>query len=172
VQCHLADTSGLASWFEAQAEALDSALAEWGEPPAEPQRLDVDGRVRWSFSLSAAGAKKAVQQGLPLSRQLGITVNHPEAVVSVAAELTPADDQASVIFALDHAVNEVLAVPVTQLTVGDLADAAATASAMNDCTPSTYPRLAARRKSSYRGWRRRASMARQCVVLLKSTNSV
>jgi hypothetical protein len=124
---NVAAATGLAQWFATKAEALDLAVGRWGEPQVDPQRLIVDGRACWSFLLSGAGARKIVQEELPLSRDLGITIRHQEAIVSVAAHLVPADDAASVIFALDHAVAVLLEVPLAQQSLTELQRAAAAA---------------------------------------------
>jgi predicted exporter len=61
-----------------------------------------------------------IDEGISLSRQLGLRVLDQEATLAVAAELTPLDEEARALFALDHAVGHLLAVPPQRLSPHNL----------------------------------------------------
>jgi hypothetical protein len=136
-QCRFtALATGLTGWLTAQAESLDGALAQWGEPSVRPERSATDGAVGWTFRVAGGQARRIMDSDLPLSRPLGLAVHDEEATLRVGVRLQPADDAGRAVFALDHAVNVVLAVPLERLGPEVLTAALAAAATTFDTEPT------------------------------------
>lgn len=120
VPCHLPRADRLTARLVTLSESLTGALGRWGEQSTTPTRISSGGRIAWRLPLSAAPARLMIDEGISLSRQLGLRVLDQEATLAVAAELTPLDEEARALFALDHAVGHLLAVPPQRLSPHNL----------------------------------------------------
>jgi hypothetical protein len=134
--CQLPGAVRLTNWFTGQAEALDGAFSRWDEPSATRERSTVDGRAGWVFPVWGGLARQMMDSELPLTRPLGLTVTDEEATLAVAARLVPNDRAAHETFALDHAVDAVLAQPLERLTTEAVEAAVAAAGTEYDHQPT------------------------------------
>ncbi|MEV0729545.1 hypothetical protein [Polymorphospora sp. NPDC050346] len=104
--------------------ALDGALRPL-TPVSQAEATVLDDRTVRFFTVTTEGARYFGDQGLPISRPLGLSIRSAQAIVAVPARLAPADPAAAGLFALDHAVHHMLETPLSELTPRTAAQAVA-----------------------------------------------
>ncbi|MEV0392001.1 hypothetical protein [Polymorphospora rubra] len=122
--CSFDGADRLRERLRACADALDGALRPL-TPASQAEATVLDDRTVRFFTVTTEGARYFGDQGLPISRPLGLSIRSTQAIVAVPARLAPADPAAAGLFALDHAVHHMLETPLSELTPQTAAQAVA-----------------------------------------------
>ncbi|WP_432904033.1 hypothetical protein ACQP1S_06285 [Micromonospora matsumotoense] len=134
----MAQATGLGAWFEAELAAFDTAFSCWGAPLPGPRLAPpAEGGV-WECALPAGLTQAMIADELPVSRPLSLANHDQEITLRVPVRLSPADEAANALFAVDHAAATLLAEPPNQLAATKLAAATQAAADEYGHQPTEY----------------------------------